>query len=493
MRYGKYIVCLTAVMAIGILSAMPVLADSADGADKPLSARDIDRRAEAMKRKVRKAASCYVVTGKTYYLSAKGDDKNDGLSPYRSIRTLERLNAMHLKAGDAVLFRRGDLWRGQLQTCPGVSYSAYGKGRKPRLYGSPCNAAKVGEWLPTETPNVYMYSKELAKDVGTLVFNGGEGCAVKVMKYRLDDGTTLHIDTHEPFSGYRDLKRDLEFYHDYKDTHLLYICSTKGNPAKRFSEIELLVKGNCIQARDSVTIDNLCIKYCGAHGIGSGTTKSLVVTNCELGWIGGSIQGEALFGRRHPTRYGNGIEVYGGCQNYRVENCYIYQVYDAGVTHQFSTGGTDSVCMHNVVYSDNLIEDCTYAIEYFLGPATNGAKREMSGITIRGNLLRRAGNGWGRQRPDKETPAIIKSWSNRNCASDFVIRDNIFDRSTHDLLQIEAQQKEWLPRLEGNTYIQDEGGMLGHIGSNHAAYTFDAQAAKHLKDIFGDAKAVTEY
>ena len=29
-----------------------------------------------------------------------------------------------------------------------------------------------------------------------------------------EDGSTLHIETREPFASYRDLKRDLEFYHD---------------------------------------------------------------------------------------------------------------------------------------------------------------------------------------------------------------------------------------------------------------------------------------
>ena len=63
-------------------------------------------------------------------------------------------------------------------------------------------------------------------------------------------------------------------------------------------------------------IDNLCLKYCGSHGVGSGTNEGLRITNCEFGWIGGSIQGESIFGRKHPTRFGNAVEIYGGCDGY---------------------------------------------------------------------------------------------------------------------------------------------------------------------------------
>ena len=72
------------------------------------------------------------------------------------------------------VFRRGDIFRGQVMIRSGVTYGAYGKGIKPRIYGSPYDAAKVGKWVETTTPNVYMFSEDLPDDVGTLVFNSGE-------------------------------------------------------------------------------------------------------------------------------------------------------------------------------------------------------------------------------------------------------------------------------------------------------------------------------
>lgn len=448
----------------------------------------LDRQAERMKRTVRNTKTKVAISGNSYYVSNNGNDDNDGRSPAFPFKSLEKVNTIQLQEGDAVFFNRGDLWRGRVQTSKGVTYSAYGKGDKPRIYGSPCNAAQEGKWLETDAPNVYMFDRELTGDIGTLVFNEGESCAFKVMKDKQKNGTTVHIETRMPFSDYRDLRDDLEFYHDYKEAKRVYLYSAKGNPAQRFHSIELLVKTHIIYATDQVVVDNLCLKYCGAHGVGSGTTEGLTVTNCEIGWIGGSIQAEDIFGRSHPTRFGNAIEIYGGCDYFLVDNCYIYQAYDAGITHQFSTGEETPIHMKNVTYSNNLVEDCVYGIEYFLGSASNNAERYMENILFKQNLLRRSGYGWGKQRPDKDTPAHIKSWTSYNRAHNFLIQDNIFDRSTKELLNMEAEQKEWLPTLNNNTYIQHIDIPAGKLGAEKTTYPFDSSIKHALKDIFGEKR-----
>ncbi len=52
--------------------------------------------------------------GKTYYVSATGDDNNDGLSPDKAIKTIAKANTLTLNAGDQVLFKRGDKFVGRL-------------------------------------------------------------------------------------------------------------------------------------------------------------------------------------------------------------------------------------------------------------------------------------------------------------------------------------------------------------------------------------------
>lgn len=449
-----------------------------------VSIESIDKKAEALRQEILQTKDLTDFQGRVFYASSsEGDDANDGLSPERAVRTLRRVCELETERGDAVLFRRGDVFRGHVKTRPGVTYAAYGKGEKPRLYGSPFNAATEGEWTLTDKENIWAYSEPLFNDVGTLVLDDSQA-AFKVMMVRMDDGSTTHIDTGAPFAGYKDLDRDLDFYHDYKESGLIYLCS-KENPSARFHSIELLEKGHVMTAVDDVRVDNLTIMYCGSHGIGSGTTSSLEVTNCVFGWIGGSIQGEALFGRRNPTRYGNAIEIYGGCGHYLVDHCWIYQVYDAGITHQFSSGGMEDIIQKDVTYRDNLVEDCVYAIEFFLGKAdSDSADRYMEGILIEDNILRRAGYGWGSQRPDKGTPAILKSWGHWNKASDFIVRNNIFDRSTFNLLNVSADEKEWLPLFEGNTYVQDKGGKGGEMGVGNKPYPFDEAFPAVLSELY---------
>ncbi|HEO70572.1 MAG TPA: hypothetical protein ENN80_04865 [Candidatus Hydrogenedentes bacterium] len=77
----------------------------------------------------------------SYYVAKGGDDAADGLAPERAWRSLARVNRAALEPGDAVLFRRGNRWRGQLRPQSGqagapIRYGAYGEGSKPELLGS---------------------------------------------------------------------------------------------------------------------------------------------------------------------------------------------------------------------------------------------------------------------------------------------------------------------------------------------------------------------
>ena len=89
----------------------------------------------------------------------------------------------------------------------------------------------------------------------------------------------------------------------------------------------------------------------------------------------------------------------------------------------------------------------------------------MRGIEISGNIMRRAGYGWGIQRPDKTTPAHIKSWDHENCRSgDFVIENNVLDRARHMMLHVSAAREEWLPEFRNNEYVQYRDANFGRIG-----------------------------
>lgn len=447
----------------------------------------IDGKAEKMKREILSTKSEVKPAGTIYYVSAEGDDRNDGLTPRTAIRTLDRMNALDLKPSDGVMFRRGDMWRGRIYTKPGVTYSAYGRGEKPRIYGSPYDAAVVGEWIQTEKENIYMFSEELPDDVGTLVFNNGEQVALKITQRIQPDGSTTNLFTGEPFNSGLDLNKDLNFFHDYQTQKRLYLYSSGGNPAERFSSIELLTHGTVVQTTDNVHVDNLCVMYGGSHGIGGSTTEGLTVTNCVIGWIGGSILSPAPKTGGRPSRYGNGVEIYGGCGKYIVDNCYIYQIYDAGITNQNQENiSDDSRSMHNVSFTNNLIERCEMSIEYYLGAQYKPTEGYMENVLYEGNILRLSGFGWGAQRGSSWAAHLKSWWMHYNQAYNFVIRNNIFDRSYANLINVVADKAEWLPKMEGNTYVHYLDAEGGRIGQPWGDYKFDREFPSAVEKALGE-------
>ena len=446
--------------------------------------KEIDDIADKMRTEILSTETDVVVFGTEYYVSADGNDSADGKTPETAWKTLGKASSAPLSEGDVVYFRRGDIFRGQLVSQTGVTYSAYGEGEKPRLYRSPENGSGEEKWsLVDGTTNIWKYYKSIP-DCGLIVFNDGESHAYKLTPSYVGGKFVDPYDRKTEYDPKVYLKNDLE-YVNFANSIMsgsvpavgssvcvgeLYLRCEKGNPGKIFTDIEFNIPEHVIRNKGNyTTYDNLCIKYGGFHGIGSGTCKGLTVTNCEIGWIGGGsmhYESDGSFGR-----YGNAIEIYGGCDGFVVDNCYIYQAYDCGPTHQLASGGDFGMLMNDVVYSNNLIEYCTYSIEYFLGKPSvsdEAAYRMQNNILIENNVCRYAGFGFGEQRPDKSTAAHIKGWDHYNPAQNYVIRNNIFDRSRHMMIHCGAGNTEWLPTFVDNTWIQTVGGTgtLGRYGKN---------------------------
>ena len=284
------------------------------------------------------------VSGKSFYIANEGNDEADGLSPETAWKTIDKLNASTelLGAGDGVFFKRGDLFRGSVATVAGVTYSAYGEGDKPRIYVWDKNSADPALWLPTDVEGVWEYAEAYDIDIGAIIFDDTT-YARKVYQSNEPDGRWLDFRAKREFRDYHDLVDDLSFWHSSQDsqgeekTGKLYLRCNAGNPGEIYSDIEMNKKSSGIRiGGNGVHVDNLCIAHAGVHGIASGKRDGLLVTNCEIKWIGGTIQCPIRgYGTRSwPTPFGNAVEIYGEARNYTVDNCYIWQAYDAGVTHQ---------------------------------------------------------------------------------------------------------------------------------------------------------------
>lgn len=481
---------------------------------------NIEEKSEKRKREILYAEDEIRIPGQRYYVSNEGEDSLDGKTPKTAWKTLRRVSEAVLQPGDGVFFRRGDLFRGKLNAQSGVTYAAYGQGPKPKLFGGDENLALPEYWeLVDEEHHIWKCTKEMM-DAGTLVFNEGEMCSRKLIPSFVNGRFVCRDNPAKLFRMEEEMTQDLDLFCQYISkleersfhgrtfflpvTHKelpgeMYLRCDRGNPGECFQSIESLPARHIIVvgSHSDVHIDNLCMKYGGAHAIAAGGhVVGLHVTNCEIGWIGGCIQHydgtDPNFPEVEPgqvTRYGNGVEIYGGCEDFEVSNCYLYQIYDAAITHQI-TVGKQKVKMENVLYKDNLVENCVYSIEYFLEKKQENDSY-MRGIEICNNILRFSGYGWGQQRPNANTPAHIKGWNHDNTASDFIIHDNIFDRSAYRMLHLVAHESESVPRLYGNIYIQELGGLIGqygqYCGKEPEMIPFDQKAEERiltqLKDV----------
>ena len=140
---------------------------------------------------------------KVFYVSSvNGNDSNDGTSPSKAWKSLSKLASSSITAGSYVLLERGSLWRNEgFAAKSGVTYTAYGTGAKPTIYGSPENGANASKWVKTDTLNVWKYTglgTELTMtngDVGALIFNNGEAWATKATLEWKEDGNIYNFIT----------------------------------------------------------------------------------------------------------------------------------------------------------------------------------------------------------------------------------------------------------------------------------------------------------
>lgn len=319
------------------------------------------------------------------------------------------------RSGDAVLLERGGCWRigssSSLAINAGVVLGAYGEGEKPKLYGSPKNYAGDEGWARSaDNANIWTITLATNKDVGNIVFD--EVACLGVKKWSLSD-----------------LKKNYDFFFNASN-RVLYLYYQDDLPGD-FTDIEISQRCEIVEMRIHSVLDNICLRYTGSHAVNAGhQIDDVTVTNCEVGFIGGSLQ---FYEGSRPVRYGNGIQLGMGSTNSKISHNWVYQCYDAGITFQsWATDNNQTSTYRNVEISENLIEFCCYNIEYFTTnmEGDNPAYSDYKNIHIVNNVLRFSGYDWGyKQRPDPEMCSQIRGgqWAWVEDCEDFLISGNVFD------------------------------------------------------------------
>lgn len=373
----------------------------------------------------------------TYYVSAAGADDKPGTSPETAWKSLGRVNKANLKPGDSVLFRRGDHWRGVLRPRRGaegkpVTYSAFGPdGEKPLFLGS-VNRNAVDDWRD-EGGNIWSTRPGgFNCDVGNIIFDHEKSCGVKVWEKS-------------------NLRSQGQYWYDENSGLVKLYC--KGSPAKVYSDIECALRRNVIVLtnRSYIVIDGLAVKYGAAHGIGGAIMHHITVRNCDVAYIGGGDQ----YGGKRTVRYGNGVEFWAAAHDCLVENCRLWEIYDAALTNQ---GNVPNMKQYNIRYRNNIIWNCEYSFEYWNRPESASTRD----IYFENNTCVNAGGGWGHSQRRDPNGRHLCFYTSPAPANNIVIRDNVFYQSTNWGLDVRVWPKANVCdlKMSGNCWYQPQGTMV---------------------------------
>lgn len=448
----------------------------------------LDNFTEQAKNMIRYNADTAPFTGTAYYVANSGNDNADGLTPETAWATYDKLNSFEFKEGDAVLFNRGDLWRGVLEARNGVTYSAFGSGPKPKLLAA-YNGHTFAQWVKTEHENIWMFDKVLEDiDIPNIVFNG-EKAATKKLKFE-------------------ELKQNLDFFYcsDFAwvrpddcekqpDNHL-YLYLDEGNPANVFEELEVCMSKrviNSTRGSHDITYHNLELLY-GNSPIWTEDSKNIKISYCIMGWCGGRLWTKAKEGNN--TRLGGGVCTWHGCENISFDHCYFYQQFDSGVTPQYHWKGDVAAQFINYTATDCIFETTKWTFEWYNTQHTMDTNF-FKNIYFGYNICRTGGYGYSDR---NEESAYVKSWGHENVCYNFQISHNIFDRAFATSIEIISHAPgkrgknvsyEHLPKMDSNIYIEPKNKEFANV--NHIIYKFNKASHTTLEKLGVETGAVYMY
>ncbi len=468
-------------------------------------------------------------SGCAYYVSNNGSDENDGLTPQTAWATIDKVNKADLKEGDAVFFERGGTWRTAMITSrPGITYSAYGQGRKPKLYASPENGSGADKWKlydqGEDSAKIWVYEKDML-DCGAVVLNE-EQAAKKVMAFwngaefvvyigrtvgGWEDGASERQMTSPKFDPKEQLLEDLTFFSEASSTlpgtlpvYLngwsaetnyslsavgpLYLRCDAGNPGELYQSIEFLTPHSIFDGLAAgAVLDNLHVGYTGGTAICTGPENDgTVVQNCEVSWCGGAV---ASYSLDRQTGYMAGFQRLGGavpgnsCGN-AVRNNYIHEIYAEGTG--LETFRRDTSEVRNITdntFSGNLLYHCSTGLYLFNWDEEADPNHQFKNCVYEDNYVLYSGLcDW--VDTDNYAPAFAMDGGPNMQDGTVVVRNNVFFAARTALIYMKTYASEYMPKFSGNQYIQLGGApFLWHESSFYYA---SANAREGILNILGD-------
>ncbi|MBW0090503.1 hypothetical protein I4I73_21380 [Pseudonocardia sp. KRD-184] len=404
----------------------------------------------------------------SYYLASTGSDGNTGTSEAAPWATIARLNdalaAQQIVGGDFVLFRRGDTFYGQpaqegwhpYPNANPVTFGAYGAGAKPRI--SCYKIAAVGGWT-----NVGGNVWRINLAAGAAGHTGATMLGATEVGHLRVDGTVYGAKKDSSAA----LAQPWDFYSgDYARTDVsefLHVYHV-GNPSTGRT-VEIAVNADVFHlARDHWTIRDLDICGADAGVVASAywSPSNIQILNCDIHDLGGSYTwGDYVY--TVPTRAGNGIQAWIGCEDWLIEGNRIWHCYDVAVTYQGSPGVQvpTNQGYRRLHARRNIIFNNSQSFELG-GSEVAGDGVGFVDCSFTDNFCFGAGNGWGWQyRPDPAGRGCHLLFYRYALPTDLVCERNVFFGATTnhifalDGIPVGVTVRNNHVYLEPGTLIQD--------------------------------------
>ena len=482
----------------------PLLKDAAERRETILNSET-----EIVKDKTLRQGETY--TGTAYYVSNSGNDKNDGKSPKTAWATLEKVNSVAFKKGDAVFFERGGVWyaengsdiqRGILFCRNYVTYSAYGEGPKPVLNGSKMDMADPARWTKAgETADggmVWQFKWPVHNTSGMIFDEGKQWGRVRMPDW---DGKRFINAAGEPWTVKKDLTQDLDFFVDLELKKAseplvdglssllsgkLYLRCDEGNPGEVFEKIEIIQDMCAVQCGEGlpgmtgegIVVDNLSLKNCNlgvACGLnGAMDVSGVIVQNCEISYCGGTVQSYQLghegeekenTQRYRPSMSGGAVLI-SGC-NHTARNNYIHDVDNKVFVLVINT--EEWMPTGNLTMEGNLVDHCASALRICNYREEDFPEFQLKNICFQDNQVLYTGYGWYTTKLyeanvlSQLSSIETEHYLNRNDGTIFV-KDNFFYLPHNGIFNSYAMWGANQPKFSGNTVVQRAGGGLIDAG-----------------------------
>lgn len=290
---------------------------------------------------------------RTFYVSADGNDRYDGLSKSRPWRTSARVASGELLPGDQVKFRCGDTFYGPVRirarrliaNAPCV-IGAYGDRTRGRPKISCYKIIDRTAWVRQGEGVWRADLNDLRCVSGNINTLGPDGANIGFLRI---DGVIKA----RKLSSAEELREEWDFYSD--NSKFLYVkCSAK--PSNLALEVLAAPKVDALRSSSGVQYRDLEITGAGGHGVQWAWNRHVDMQFCHIHEIGGSY----LTG---TTRYGNGVECWTNCYNINISNCVFGDIYDAATTTQGYGLNASTNGWKDITISNNVAYRCSQAFE----------------------------------------------------------------------------------------------------------------------------------